>query len=122
MSISKKSKIRGLAVDIKPFIEENLLIAESAFFVGRIPEKTYGNILARHKIFMEYFYNWTHYTIPIGLCYLAPILIDLRTIQDTLQGEELLKVKDKEKQIIKVFNEHGFSNTHPALGFPIKLH
>jgi hypothetical protein len=122
MNISKKRKIRGLLVDIKPFIEENILVAESEFFAGRMPEYTYKNIVARHKIFMEYFFNWTRYTIPLGLCYIAPILIDLRNLQDTLNGEELLKVKDKESQIIKIFNENGFSNTHPSLGFPIKLH
>lgn len=85
------------------------MLAEAESFVGKISKDAYQNIFARYCMFMEYFLHWNTYSIPMRLSYVAPILIDSRTIQHDIDAEDLLTVQRKERELIDVFKKMDFA-------------
>ncbi|WP_415913364.1 hypothetical protein [Neptuniibacter sp. QD37_11] len=114
------SRIKDALSSVLPLLERNTGMAQAEYEKSAIPRGALEYTMSRHNS-VHHLVNQDKDVIvnPLRmLAIAAPILPDLKTLVNNLEGDEQLAARAGADELMALYLEYGFTETCPAFDFP----
>lgn len=122
MIYEEKNQLRDALMDLKPYMENHLRLVQQMLEQGDIPQLLFEQARIRLCVMQDVIKYWNHYALDTALILVAPIMIDLWQIGDSIDYFEQVQFDEKLSALETIFKQNGFAGKHPLYKIPIRLH